>query len=148
MPHASAEGEVAYERNRARRKRAVRAFTLVLHGHTWGRRLRRQKAFLDGLPAAVPHWRPTLRGDCAQVERPCPYVSCRHHLYLDVLPNGNVKLNFPDLEPHEMPARGSCSLDVAERDGVTVERAAELMNVTRERIRQLLLEVRRLRGRF
>jgi hypothetical protein len=62
-------------------------------------------------------------------------VSCRHHLYLDVNRKGGVKLNFPDLEPWDMVE--SCSLDVADRGGETLETVGALMNVTRERIRQL-----------
>jgi hypothetical protein len=30
--------------------------------------------------------RPKSRADCQQMERPCPFVSCEHHLYLDVNP--------------------------------------------------------------
>jgi DNA-directed RNA polymerase subunit RPC12/RpoP len=70
--------------------------------------------------------------------RPCVRVSCRWNLYLDVHPRtGNVKKNFPDLEPESMPAKGSCALDVADRGGTTLERAGELSNITRERVRQL-----------
>lgn len=81
--------------------------------------------------------RPTTRGDCADVPRPCPFVSCRHHLYLDVSARtGAIRIAFSG-EPDEMPANASCSLDVAEEDGVTLERAGEMMGVVRERIRQL-----------
>jgi hypothetical protein len=31
---------------------------------------------------AIP--RPTTRGECLQEARPCPWVSCRHHLLLEV----------------------------------------------------------------
>lgn len=69
------------------------------------------------------------------VSLPCPWVSCRYHLYLDVLPSGNIKLNFPDLEPDELPV--SCVLEVADGGGVSLERAGEMMNLTRERVRNL-----------
>src|SRR6185312_8298743 len=40
--------------------------------------------------------RPRTRGDCADMPRPCPFVSCSHHLYLEVNPeSGALKLNFP-----------------------------------------------------
>ena len=53
------------------------------------------------------------RAECAEGPRPCPYVSCKHHLYLDVNPEtGSIKLNFPDLEVDEMAE--TCSLDVAD----------------------------------
>ena len=34
---------------------------------------------------------------CQQDHRPCPWVACKHHLYLDVNPEtGSIKMNFPD----------------------------------------------------
>ncbi len=85
--------------------------------------------------------RPTNRGECKEGMRPCPYVSCKHHLYLDVNPEtGSIKLNFPDLEVSEMA--DTCSLDVADRGGITLEEVGEILNLTRERIRQV--EVRGL----
>ncbi len=38
----------------------------------------------------LPIVRPKTRGECASGPRPCPWVSCRHHLYLDVDKNGSV----------------------------------------------------------
>lgn len=85
--------------------------------------------------------RPQTRGECEGVARPCPFVSCKHHLYLDVNPEtGSLRLTFPDREVHELEE--TCSLDVAERDGATLEQVGELVNLTRERIRQI--EVRGL----
>lgn len=85
----------------------------------------------EGLPRL-----PRTRGDCAQDERPCPFVSCRYHLYLDVHPEtGGLKLNFPHFEPHEMVE--SCSLDVADREGVTLEQIGSMLSITKERVRQL-----------
>lgn len=82
------------------------------------------------------HLRPTHRDDCRTGDRPCPFVSCKHHLYLDINPRtGSIKLNFPDLEVWELPE--TCALDVAERGGMTLEEVGELMNLTRERIRQV-----------
>jgi hypothetical protein len=87
------------------------------------------------------YWRPTSRGECANVARPCPYVSCKYHLYIDVNPNtGSIKINFPDLEVWEL--ENSCALDVAEQGGITLEEVGEILNLTRERIRQV--EVRGL----
>src|SRR4029453_4176140 len=72
---------------------------------------------------------------CAGAMRPCPYVSCKHHLYVDVSPRtGAIKLNFPDLEVWEMAE--SCALDIADRGGTTLEDVGAIMNLTRERIRQ------------
>jgi hypothetical protein len=85
--------------------------------------------------------RPRTRADCMNGPRPCPFVACKHHLYLDVNPEtGSIKLNFPDLEVWQM--KDTCSLDVADRGGVTLEEVGEILNLTRERIRQV--EVRGL----
>ena len=85
--------------------------------------------------------RPSCRGDCRGGQRPCPWVSCSHHLYLDVNPEtGSIKINYPNLEPWEL--KETCSLDVAERGAITLEEVAEHMNLTRERVRQI--EVRAL----
>jgi hypothetical protein len=89
----------------------------------------------------VDYWRPQSRDECLTMPRPCLYVSCRHHLYLDVNPDtGSVKLNFPDKEIWEL--EDTCSLDVADRGGITLEEVGVIMNLTRERIRQV--EVRGL----
>lgn len=80
--------------------------------------------------------RPEVRRDCIDGHRPCLWVSCKHNLFLDVRPNGSVQFNFPDLEPEEMGA--SCVLDlIEERGNLTLEEVGEVMNLTRERVRQL-----------
>jgi hypothetical protein len=85
--------------------------------------------------------RPGTRDACLGMHRPCPFVSCSHHLYLDVNPEtGAIKLNFPHLEVWEMAE--TCSLDVADRGGITLEEVGAILNLTRERIRQV--EVRGL----
>jgi hypothetical protein len=90
-------------------------------------------------PVDIP--RPTSREECRGEMRPCPWVACKHHLYLDINPEtGSIKINFPDLEPWEL--KHTCALDVAERGGITLEEVGEIMNLTRERIRQV--EVRGL----
>jgi hypothetical protein len=80
--------------------------------------------------------RPRTRAACATGPRPCMYVSCKHHLYLDVNPEtGSVKVNFPDKEVWELAE--TCALDVADRGGITLEEVGAIMNLTRERIRQV-----------
>ena len=90
--------------------------------------------------AQVDDHRQRVRGDCAETERPCPFVGCSAHLFLDVNPNGSITFNFPHLAPWEL-AR-SCSLDEADLGGLTLEEVGERMNLTRERVRQV--EVRAL----
>jgi hypothetical protein len=80
--------------------------------------------------------RPKKRSDCVGAMRPCPWVGCKYHLYIDVNPEtGALRLNFPDLEPWEL--QHSCALDVADRGGITLEEVGETTNLTRERIRQI-----------
>jgi len=82
------------------------------------------------------YWRPTMRSECADMERPCPFVSCKYHLYIDVHPvRGSIKINFPDVEVWEMT--DTCALDIADRGGITLEDVGQIMNLTRERVRQL-----------
>jgi len=86
-------------------------------------------------PQPLPTARPRTRGDCAAGPRPCPWVSCRHHLFLEVRESGGIKLNFPHLEVWAMGE--SCSLDVADRGTATLEQAGRAVGLTRERVRQI-----------
>src|SRR3569833_345337 len=46
--------------------------------------------------------RPRTRAECQHEPRPCPWVSCKQHLYLDDNPRtGSIKLNFADIAPRE-----------------------------------------------
>ena len=121
------------EQRRSRRKRAIRARTICVK-----RVSRREIEFGRELYPDSDVRRPVTRAECGDVPRPCPFVSCKHHLYLDVsLRTGSIKLNFPDLEVWEMTT--SCALDVADEGGATLENVGTIMNVTRERVRQLEL---------
>ncbi len=106
------------------------------------RELRRQRALglvdpeLQGVIEEIEASRPRSRADCAHGPRPCMFISCKHHLYLDVNPaTGSIKLNFPDKEIWELEE--TCALDVADRGGITLEEVGAIMNLTRERIRQV-----------
>lgn len=124
------EGEDGRRSRRKRRSRA-RARTISI------RRL--SKTELNRGKMLYPeqeYWKPRTRADCVDMERPCPYVSCKYHLYIDVHPvRGSIKVNFPDLEVWEMTE--TCALDVADRGGITLEEVGEIMNLTRERVRQV-----------
>jgi len=124
---------ITREQRRSRRKRAVRARTISVKRMT-----KRELEIGRLLYPEDDYNKPRARGACACAEavRPCPYVSCKHHLYVDVSPRtGAIKLNFPDLEVWEMG--DSCALDVADRGGTTLEDVGAIMNLTRERIRQV-----------
>jgi len=126
------EPQLTREQRRSRRKRDVRARTISVK--------RLSKAELERgrllYPEDTASMRPRTRAECLDGPRPCPFVSCAHHLYLDVSPRtGAIKLNFPDLEVWEMTE--TCALDVADRGGTTLEEVGAIMNLTRERIRQV-----------
>ena len=133
---ADAAPKVSRKVRRRPRRTRPRSKTIAM------KRLTREELRIGALlypPVDIP--RPRTRAECSGDARPCPFVSCKHHLYLDVNPQtGSIKLNFPDLEVWEMSE--TCSLDVADRGGITLEEVGEIMNLTRERIRQV--EVRGL----
>lgn len=80
--------------------------------------------------------RPATRSECVDGPRPCPFVACKYHLYLDVNPvTGSIKVNFPTKDVWELEE--TCSLDIADRGGITLEEVGAIMNLTRERIRQV-----------
>lgn len=103
-------------------------------------RRRRQLGLIDPeeaeLLSELNQTRPRTRADCVNSPRPCVFVSCKYNLYLDVNPEtGSIKLNFPDKEIWELEY--TCALDVSEKGGITLEEVGEIMNLTRERIRQV-----------
>lgn len=93
-------------------------------------------------PEAANRSLPVWRGECEYEDdettlRPCPYVTCRHHLYADVLGSGALKFNFPDIDAasmSELPE--TCTLDVASRGPQTLSRIGTLMNMTRQGARE------------
>ena len=113
------------------------------------RRLTREEVReAEEIQAEYESIRPSSRVQCKNGPRPCPFVSCKFHLYLDVHPEtGSIKLNFPDLEVWEMAE--TCALDVADRGGTTLEEVGEILNLTRERIRQVeVLGLQKLRDAY
>ena len=126
------------QRRRWRRPREVRALTIGVR--------RVSRAMLDADRVLFPerpgvdYERPKTRAECADGPRPCPFVSCRFHLYLDVNRAGGLKLNFPDLEVEDLTE--SCALDVADRGGVTLETLRPILNLTRQAVQ--LIEKRAL----
>ena len=73
---------------------------------------------------------------------PCPYVSCRHHLFLDVDREGEIR--FTQQEPFDEDGaprldelQVTCSLDVAGWDNITLETIGGILDVSFERVRQV-----------
>ncbi len=105
--------------------------------------------------------RPKTRGDCIDGPRPCPWVSCRHHMIdaeREVVDNrwgkrtqrdGQIRSLLLRIADNRQATRvanklqrmeHTCSLDVVDEnpDGITLERAGELLGgICRERARQM-----------
>jgi hypothetical protein len=129
--HPAEELGVTREQRRSRRKREVRARTISVKRMT-----KRELEIGRLLYPEHDYEKPEARSQCVEGIRPCPFVSCKHHLFLDVSSRtGAIKLNFPDLEVWEM--NETCALDIADRGGTTLEEVGAIMNLTRERIRQV-----------
>ena len=86
--------------------------------------------------------RPRLRAECEAGPRPCPWVGCRYHLYLDTYTTGDPEnptpgliIHRPELEPLELPE--TCLLDLASRGPYTLAQIGEIFDLSRERIRQI-----------
>ncbi len=123
--------QITREQRRSRRKRDVRARTISVKRMT-----KRELEIGRLLYPEEDYWKPKTRSECKGGPRPCPFISCKHHLYVDVSPRtGAIKLNFPDLEVWELSE--SCALDIADHGGTTLEDVGAIMNLTRERIRQV-----------
>jgi hypothetical protein len=78
--------------------------------------------------------RPRTRGDCAGGPRPCPWVSCRHNLYLDAK-GETLHLTWSEKEPGEVTE--SCALDIADRGAHQRHHIGAAMNVSHEMVRSI-----------
>src|SRR3954453_8892776 len=131
VPAPSDDPPVTREQRRSRRKRDIRARTISVKRMT-----KRELEIGRLLYPEHDYEKPKSRSECAEGARPCPFVSCKHHLFLDVSARtGAIKLNFPDLEVWEM--NETCALDIADRGGTTLEDLEGIMTRSRERIRQV-----------
>ena len=79
--------------------------------------------------------KPTKRSECKYGLRPCPFISCRYHLYMDIV-SGKMKHHFL-ADPCLM--NETCALDLAERKrGMNLDDISNYFGLTRERIRQII----------
>jgi hypothetical protein len=122
-----------------RRKDRVRGRTVSV------KRLAKRDLYADArlYPASIneAHPRPRTRAECIRTGlgtpgNPCPHVSCKHHLAIEVHPeNGGIRQNFPDREVWQIPE--TCALVVADRGGMDGAAVGQVTNLTRERVRQI-----------
>jgi hypothetical protein len=100
-----------------------------------------------------PDERPQTRGDCKGGERPCPWLSCKFHMLLDVNKHASIHINMdgrPRLKladqhaGHEafdeaalerlMTMPETCALDVADQGGVGVTRCGEMLAMDKQMV--------------
>lgn len=82
--------------------------------------------------------RPRIRADCIDGPRPCPWISCRFHLGIEVKSSGSILINYDGPEgPTGNGFQPTCALDVAEWGGLTLDSVGQMFSVTREYIRQI-----------
>lgn len=87
--------------------------------------------------------RPKTRADCATVPRPCPYVTCRYNMFLDIKNDSGGGLTYNisrDAEPSDMRYDQSCALDIADEHagvGMTLDDIGVYFGIDRERVRQI-----------
>ena len=81
---------------------------------------------------------PATRGDCVAGPRPCPYLSCRHHLWLVLQQDqaGNWQKGRHGETGFRPSTNETCALDVAER-GAPSEEVGRLLGMDATRVRQL-----------
>lgn len=121
-------------------------------------------ADLELAPEPVEVERPTTYADCRRLvgDGPCPYVGCRYHLFFETTSGkrshgrrlagaigiGAKSARRDHIYDHELDMaaeevvageREWCSLRVvaANPDGLTRDQVGELMDLTKERVRQL-----------
>lgn len=83
---------------------------------------------------------PRNRRECIKGLRPCPYVGCRYHLAIDVIPEtGRIVFNVPEeaCDAGVVDLGETCALDVAARGPWTLDYIRQFLGVTRERVRQI-----------
>lgn len=138
--------------NLTRKRNRPYKHSLVLNPKRWSKREMEQ--WRAQYPASInsEYDRPQTRGQCAPLQpgepfrehsqRPCPFVSCKHHLYLDIVERtGSLILNFPNLEVWNLSE--SCALDFADRGELTLAEVGHVISLTRERVRQIELRAMR-----
>ena len=80
--------------------------------------------------------KPKVRAQCGPL-RPCPWVSCRYHLYNERPEKFAYDVEFDQIQPD------TCALDVAERGPLTQQEIADLYGLTHQRICQIEISAMR-----
>lgn len=72
--------------------------------------------------------RPRVYADCADHQGPCPWVACRHNIFLDVNPRtGKISFRYPNVELEDLGE--TCSLRLAALGSRGVSEVSKILNV-------------------
>lgn len=86
----------------------------------------------EGLP-------PGGRDECRTGPRPCPYVRCKHHLWMITAEERRGSGNLNTRSTVEPVTMTTCALDIAERgQEVSTREIAEMLGVSMRRVQQLI----------
>ena len=136
------------EYERAERQRRV--LRQLPHAHTVSIKRMRMSQLRDDKADTIEHTeRPRTWGECLEralgtASRPCGYLRCKHNLLVDVDGRtGSYKVTWPHLasgsygDEYGAYPQHTCALRVAEQGGMTLDEIGSVMNLTRERVRQI-----------
>ena len=122
--------------------------------HTREMYARLKRGFKESLPTVDD--RPKTRKDCLDrelgtLENPCPYLSCKFHLALDVTPNGGILFmteyvvktlddeggrEVPEIDINSMDE--TCALHIADNGETPVEVMSEIVHLTNARLHAIV----------
>lgn len=95
-----------------------------------------RQALVAHLPAGHPY----------REHAPCPFVSCRHHLHLDVHDRGDLAGVIEFRPAEHVSIEHTCALDVADKGGLRREEMPGVLGVSEDRTRDFEQKLyRRLR---
>lgn len=77
---------------------------------------------------------PRLHGDAG----PCPYVSCRHHLYGDVTELGSLRVYHPGVDVWDL--QHTCSIDLAIAGPLSTCRIGDIVGLGERAVRYVVRE--------
>ena len=97
-----------------------------------------QRSGRKRLSVRYDHDRPKTRADCEAGIRPCPWVGCRHHLFLNPDAKGNLHFPFGQDEDALLSMAETCSLDVAARGAQPLESLARMYGQSRQNLDQIV----------
>lgn len=98
------------------------------------RRRRRVRLRLVTTQQTAGEARPLVRSDCQGGVRPCPWVGCRHHLFLEVDAAGALHVPV-GTQPWQL--EHSCALDLAREGGLSAQEVGDALRLSHTAVLQI-----------